>query len=210
MAGGRVTLFVRDGEPHLRARGMVASTRCVCSERHSRGSHMVHPLLPLEVTTPENKSIRSTQSSNMQESPPQKRLLVMCSSPFMRLAQHITALRAWCYCGSVWSVKPRRAPSRHCRDARVYDRVNTIMHGMSTPHPRPHGLPYCLPVTHWCSIMGWLPTPSHSSEPATAITSTTSTTSTSTTTELLLLLLLLQLQLLFFVCLVLLFTLLFI
>ena len=31
-----------------------------------------------------------------QESPPQKGLLVGCSSLFMRLARHLTALRAWC------------------------------------------------------------------------------------------------------------------
>ena len=30
----------------------------------------------------------------------------------------------------------RRAPSRHCRDARVNDHTTTAMHGMSTPHPR--------------------------------------------------------------------------
>ena len=30
-----------------------------------------------------------------QESPPHKRFLVGCSSPFMRLAEHLTALRAW-------------------------------------------------------------------------------------------------------------------
>ena len=33
---------------------------------------------------------------HMQESPPQKRFLVGCSSPFMRLTQHLTVLRAWC------------------------------------------------------------------------------------------------------------------
>ena len=33
---------------------------------------------------------------HMQENPPQKRFLAGCSSPFMRLAKHLTALRAWC------------------------------------------------------------------------------------------------------------------
>ena len=33
----------------------------------------------------------------------------------------------------VWSVKARRAPSRHCRDARVYGHTTTVMHDMSTP-----------------------------------------------------------------------------
>ena len=27
-----------------------------------------------------------------------------------------------------WSVKSRRAPSRHCRDARVYGHTTTVMH----------------------------------------------------------------------------------
>ena len=33
----------------------------------------------------------------------------------------------------VWSVKTRRAPSRHCRDARIYDHITTAMHDMNTP-----------------------------------------------------------------------------
>ena len=32
----------------------------------------------------------------MKENPPPKRFLVACSSPFMRLAGHLMALRAWC------------------------------------------------------------------------------------------------------------------
>ena len=39
---------------------------------------------------------------------------------------------------AAWSVKTRRAPSWHCRDARVYGHATTAMHDMSTPpHPRP-------------------------------------------------------------------------
>ena len=34
---------------------------------------------------------------------------------------------------SAWSVQIRRAPSRHCGDARVYDHTTTAMNGMSTP-----------------------------------------------------------------------------
>ena len=34
---------------------------------------------------------------------------------------------------SAWSVKTRRVPSRHCRDARVYGHTTTDMHDMSTP-----------------------------------------------------------------------------
>ena len=36
---------------------------------------------------------------------------------------------------SASSVKPRRAPSQHCRDARVYAHATTIIHGMITPTP---------------------------------------------------------------------------
>ena len=37
---------------------------------------------------------------------------------------------------SAWSVKTRRAPSRLCRDARVYSQSTAAMHGMSTaPSP---------------------------------------------------------------------------
>ena len=34
---------------------------------------------------------------------------------------------------SAWSVKNRRAPSWHCRDAKVYGRTTTAMHNV---HPR--------------------------------------------------------------------------
>ena len=51
---------------------------------------------------------------HMQENPPQKRFSVGYSSPFMRLAQHLTTLRAWC------------------------NQCHTYTHGMSTrPHPTP-------------------------------------------------------------------------
>ena len=36
---------------------------------------------------------------------------------------------------SGWSVKTRRAPSRHCRDARVYGHTTTAMHEMNNPPP---------------------------------------------------------------------------
>ena len=44
---------------------------------------------------------------------------------------------------SSWSVKTRRAPSQHCRDARVYGHTTTVMLDMSTPPlspPRAHRL----------------------------------------------------------------------
>ena len=36
---------------------------------------------------------------------------------------------------SAWSVKTRRAPSRHSRDATVYGHATTVMHKLSTPPP---------------------------------------------------------------------------
>ena len=53
-------------------------------------------------------------------------LLIGCSSPFMRLLEHITALGAWCkQCLPAGSVKARHAPSRHGGDARVYGYTTT-------------------------------------------------------------------------------------
>ena len=56
-----------------------------------------------------------------------------------------------------WLVETRRAPSRHSRDARVYDHTTTAMHKLSTPRPLPSCSPllffvlclvglFCLPV----------------------------------------------------------------
>ena len=42
-----------------------------------------------------NQFIRRSRPC-VQKSPPHKRFLVGCSSPFMRLAEHLTVLRAWC------------------------------------------------------------------------------------------------------------------
>ena len=56
----------------------------------------------LEVATPENKSASSKPSSICKKfratcrSPPHKWFLEGCSSPFMLLAEHLTALRVWC------------------------------------------------------------------------------------------------------------------
>ena len=105
--------------------------------RHPRGSDtlIVYPLLSLQVATQEKKSIQWTLS--ICESASNVVLSRMQLSPFMRLAQHLTALRTWCKKAmSAWSVKTRRAPSRHCRDARVHGHTTTAMHGMSTP-PNP-------------------------------------------------------------------------
>ena len=52
---------------------------------------------------------------HVQVSPPRKRFLVGCSSPFMRLAGHLAALHAWCkQAVPTSSAKTRHAPSQHC------------------------------------------------------------------------------------------------
>ena len=79
-------------------------------------------------------------------SPPQKRFLVLRS---MQLTHHATRPTAHgaarlVQAMSAWSVKSRRDPSRHCRNAKVYGRKTTAMHNMSTPLPPPcHGMELC-------------------------------------------------------------------
>ena len=51
---------------------------------------------------------------------------------------------------SAWSVKTRRLPSRHCKDARAYGHTTTAMHDMSTPPP---ALPP--PFRSWSLSPGW-------------------------------------------------------
>ena len=128
----RVRQFVRGGKPYLRIRGMLESYGGYMV-RHPRGSqYRVCPLLSPEVKTPK-KQINSLDAVIPYACPPQTLCLVGCSSPFMRFAQHLSALRTWCKQCSPWWVKTQRAPSRHCRDASVYGRTTTAMHDMSTP-----------------------------------------------------------------------------
>ena len=56
------------------------------------------------------------------------------------------ALRFWCrrfallvQVMSAWSVQTRRAPSRYCRDTRVYGHTTTAMHGNEYTPPHPVG-----------------------------------------------------------------------
>ena len=61
------------------------------------------------------------------------RCSAICSSPFMRLAEHLAVLLAWCKQCLPGRWKPYVLPSGHFRDARVYVHTATTMHGMSTP-----------------------------------------------------------------------------
>ena len=99
------------GNLDSRKRGMVVS-RPKCAYiyfsmvRHRRVR--THPLLSLEVATPEKKKKSKKKKKHLdavihtQESPLHKRFLVGCSSPFMRLAEHLAiTLRAWYYASDV-------------------------------------------------------------------------------------------------------------
>ena len=74
---------------------------------------------------------------HMQDSPPHKRFL----RRRMQLTLHASgrtphgASLCLVQAMSAWSVKTRRAPSRLCRDARVYGHTTTVMHGRSVPFP---------------------------------------------------------------------------
>ena len=71
---------------------------------------------------------------------------------------------------SAWSLKTRRAPFRHCRDARVYGHTTIAKHGTSTPPP-PGPLHYLCSFTiimsdnsslealgeHFCLVNHFLP-----------------------------------------------------
>ena len=95
-AGGRVRSFWCDDNLSSAQGGIIVS-RSVHMVGHPRSCYIVNPLLSLEVVTPENESIQFINAViHMQENLPQKRFLVRCSSPFVRLAQNITALCAWC------------------------------------------------------------------------------------------------------------------
>ena len=108
-------------------------SRTVYMSRRPRGSYIVYPSLSLEVATPENKYflIRRCHSyARKSASKPvhgRMQLTLHTTRPTphgaSRLVQAVFA----------WSVKTRRAPSRHCRYARVYGHTTTATHDMSNP-----------------------------------------------------------------------------
>ena len=71
----------------------------------------------------------------MQECPPHKRFLVGCRLTLLATRRTPHGASCLVLAMSDWSVKTRRAPSRHCRDARVYGHTTTAMHDMSTHTP---------------------------------------------------------------------------
>ena len=75
-----------------------------------------------------------TNRCHLYASLPQKRFLVLvgCSSPFMRLAQHLTVASHLVQAKVCLVGETQRAPPRHCRDAMVYGRMTTPVHEKST------------------------------------------------------------------------------
>ena len=88
-------MFVR-GEPYLRTRGMVEwIKKCVYGKAPTRYLRS-KPIACLWKWPHQKINQLIDAVSHVQENAPQKRFVVGCSPPFMRLAQHLTALRAWC------------------------------------------------------------------------------------------------------------------
>ena len=83
---------------------MVASRSCEYMVRHlTRQLHSTAPIAVSGVATYQKIKYNSLALSSISKnlgtrcrSPSYGRFLEGCSSPFMRLAEHLTALRAWC------------------------------------------------------------------------------------------------------------------
>ena len=125
--GGPVRSFERGGKPLLRTRGMIGS-RSVYGKTPTR--QLLHSS-PMAVSGSGHIGKQINHSSRChsyaRQSASQAVLRVT------RLTLHAT--RRTCHGASrlvlamsAWSVKARRAPSRHCRDARVYGHTTTAMH----------------------------------------------------------------------------------
>ena len=129
--GGRVRSYVRGGEPSPRKREW--SDHVVFMVRYPWGSYILTPLVSLEVATPEIKSkiIRRCH-------PYARKSASQAVLSRMQLTLHGTRRT---YHGAsplvlamfVWWVKTRRAPSRHCRNARVYGHATSAMHQNEYP-----------------------------------------------------------------------------
>ena len=93
--------------------------------------------LSLEVATPERKK-KHSHARRLQVKKPSSHVVL----GRMPLTLHTTrrtphgALRL-VHAMSAWSVKTRRTPSRHRRDARAYGLKTSAVHEMSTPPPPP-------------------------------------------------------------------------
>ena len=132
--GGRVRSFVRDGELYPRTRGMIGSPSVIVFVVKAPMRHFHSN--PIAVsgsghTGKQNQFIRRCHSYARNSA-------AQAVLSRMQLTLHATrrtphGASRLVLAMSAWSVKTRRAQSRHCRDARVYDHMTTAMHDMSTP-----------------------------------------------------------------------------
>ena len=115
-------------------------------------------MLSLEVATSEKQINYLDAVTHKQESPPHKRFFVRCKHLTLHATRRTTSRRfakVWCkQCVCLWSVKTRRAPSRHFRDTTVYGLTTTTVHDMSTPRHQSWSyfvFSLCLPPSHTVS-----------------------------------------------------------
>ena len=93
MAGRRVRPFVRDGEPYLHAWGVFRITyySCAYGKAPTRQLHSI----PIAISESGHTGNQLYAVIPMQEISSHTRFLAGFSSTFTRLAEHLTALRAW-------------------------------------------------------------------------------------------------------------------
>ena len=128
-------LLMRGGEHLLLSRGRIAS-RSACGKTPMKPLHST----PIAVSESGHtgKSVNSLKPSSTRKSASQ----VVFSR--MQLTLHATlrtthGASRLVKAVSAWSVKTGRAPSRHCRDARVHGHTTTAMHDVEyTPLSRRH------------------------------------------------------------------------
>ena len=110
--------------------------------RQPRGSYTIYPFQSLEVAIPEKTSIHWMPSSIRKKARftsgcSHDAAHSSCDSPSSSRRFALGASNA------SWSVKTRRTPSRHYKDAGVHGHKTAAMHDMSTPptpNLRPHGV----------------------------------------------------------------------
>ena len=126
--------FVRGGEPSLRTKGSYHVRSVDYMVRHPRGSYMVYPLL-----WPHRKRNQfiwrwhpyARKSASQAVLSGMHAAHAPCDSPD-------TSRRFGLGASNAWSMKTRRDPSRHCRDARVYDHMTTSIHDDEHTFPPRH------------------------------------------------------------------------
>ena len=127
---------MRGGEPLLRTREMVES-RSIYGKAPTSQIHRT--LIAVRRSAHTEEYVNSLKLSSMYV---QVRLtssfLARCSSPFNATRRTPHGPSRLVLTMPAWPVKPRRAPPRHCRSARVYGHTTTAMHEIEhTPPPAP-------------------------------------------------------------------------